>query len=69
MVNVNPNGVRQAMPLPRFAGLDDDYPGGHMALMAGGMVRRMTWITSGVNKGYRAAWSVPNGRWPRPRPR
>jgi isochorismatase family protein len=29
-----------------------------------GMVRRMTWMTSGVNSGYRAAWSIPNGRCP-----
>src|SRR4029450_3109968 len=29
-----------------------------------GMVSRMTWMTSGVNSGYRAAWSIPNGRCP-----
>jgi hypothetical protein len=34
-----------------------------------GMVWRMTWMTSGVNSGYRTAWSMPNGRWPRPRHR
>src|SRR5918995_2231406 len=32
--------------------------------LSAGMVSRMTWMTSGLNSGYKAASSTPNGWWP-----